>query len=80
MPEKENDNVIQLDDSFNVLDDILKKEPEASKPASKIGKFQEYLTQHKKIAILLAVLFGILIIAFLFLIGFLLTRETKMQR
>ena len=56
MPEKENDNVIQLDDSFNVLDDILKKEPEASKPASKIGKFQEYLTQHKKIAILLAVL------------------------
>ena len=80
MPEKENDNVIQLDDSFNVLDDILKKEPEASKPASKIGKFQEYLTQHKKIAILLAVLFGILIIAFLFLIGFLLTRETKMPQ
>ena len=39
MPEKENDNVIQLDDSFNVLDDILKKEHEESKPASKIGKF-----------------------------------------
>ena len=80
MPEKENDNVIQLDDNFNILDDILKKEPEAPKPESKIGKLQEYLTQHKKIAVLLAILFGILILAFIFLVGLLLTREAKMPQ
>ena len=80
MPEKENDNVIQLDANFNILDDILKKEPEAPKPESKIGKLQEYLTQHKKIAVLLAILFGILILAFIFLVGLLLTREAKMPQ
>ncbi|TLD85009.1 tetratricopeptide repeat protein [Helicobacter sp. MIT 11-5569] len=70
-------NVIQLDDNFNILDDILKKEPESQKPASKFAKLQDYFVKHKKIAVLLAFLFGLLLLAFIFLIGVLLTKEHK---
>ncbi|MDY3112894.1 MAG: tetratricopeptide repeat protein [Helicobacter sp.] len=71
MPEVENkDKVIQLDDSFNILDDILKKEPEKA-PESKFEKWQNYFATHKKIAILLGFLLGLLLLGIIFLIAFL---------
>ncbi|WP_300926600.1 hypothetical protein, partial [Helicobacter rodentium] len=70
MPEKEDNNqIIQLDDSFSVLDDILKKEPEATKPPSKLEKLLEFFNQHKKLSIILLVLLVFLLLGFIFLIG-----------
>lgn len=78
MPEKEDNNqIIQLDDSFSVLDDILKKEPEATKPPSKLEKLLEFFNQHKKLSIILLVLLVFLLLGFIFLIGLALTREVK---
>lgn len=67
MPQnQENNQVIQLDDNFGVLDDILKKEPQESKPQNKIEKLLEFFNQHKKISVILAVLFGFFILGFIF--------------
>ena len=78
MPQnQENNQVIQLDDNFGVLDDILKKEPQESKPQNKIEKLLEFFNQHKKISVILAVLFGFFILGFIFLIGLVLTREVQ---
>ena len=53
MPQnQENNQVIQLDDNFGVLDDILKKEPQESKPQNKIEKLLEFFNQHKKISVI----------------------------
>ncbi|WP_299546208.1 tetratricopeptide repeat protein [uncultured Helicobacter sp.] len=70
-------DIIQLDDNFNILDDILKKEEEPQKPESKIARLLEYFSKHKKTTALLLVLFGILLLAFIFLIGVLLTKDHK---
>lgn len=81
MPQnQENNQVIQLDDNFGVLDDILKKEPQESKPQNKIEKLLEFFNQHKKISVILAVLFGFFILGFIFLIGLVLTREVQLPQ
>ncbi|WP_297810544.1 tetratricopeptide repeat protein [uncultured Helicobacter sp.] len=78
MPEnQENNQVIQLDDNFSVLDDILKKEPEAPKPQSKLDKLLEFFNQHKKISVILAILLGFFILGFIFLIGWVLTHKVE---
>ena len=70
-------DVIQLDDNFNILDDILKKEAEPQKPEGKVAKLLEYFSQHKKIAAVLLFLLGLLLLAFIFLVGIFLTKEHK---
>ncbi len=74
---QEKNQVIQLDDNFSVLDDILKKEPKAPKPQSKFEKLLEFFSQHKKLSVILALLFALFLLGFIFLLGWILTHEVK---
>lgn len=69
--------VIQLDDNFGILDDIFKKEQEPKKPETKLEKLQDYFSKHKKTSIFLGFIFGLLILGFIFLVGFFLVKEKE---
>lgn len=71
-------DVIQLDDNFNVLDDILKKEEQPQNTEGKTAKLLDYLAQHKKVTAILVFLLGCLILVFIFLAGLFLTKDHKL--
>lgn len=71
---EDGDDVIQLDDSFNLLDDIL-RESEPKKPETRWTKIQEYFAERKKLLAFLVFLLGVLLLGFIYGIGMLLTQE-----
>ncbi len=84
-PEKEQrelkeEQVIQLDEGFNILDDILKKEPEEEKPKTRLDRFLEFLSEHKKTTIFLGFLFGALLIAIIYIVGLFLAKEVELPK
>ena len=72
--QEDDKQIIRLDDGFDILQDILKKE-EKPKQLSKFEKIQLFFKEHKKLAITLALLLGFLIILFIFLLGQFLSQE-----
>ena len=66
--QEDDKQIIRLDDGFDILQDILKKE-EKPKQLSKFEKIQLFFKERKKLAIALALLLGFLIILFIFLLG-----------
>ena len=72
--QEDDKQIIRLDDGFDILQDILKKE-EKPKQLSKFEKIQLFFKEHKKLAIALALLLGFLIILFIFLLGQFLSQE-----
>ena len=66
--QEDDKQIIRLDDGFDILQDILKKE-EKPKQLSKFEKIQLFFKERKKLAIALALLLGFLIIFFIFLLG-----------
>ena len=65
--QEDDKQIIRLDDGFDILQDILKKE-EKPKQLSKFEKIQLFFKERKKLAIALALLLGFLIIFFIFLL------------
>ena len=63
--QEDDKQIIRLDDGFDILQDILKKE-EKPKQLSKFEKIQIFFKEHKKTAIALAFLPGFLFILFIF--------------
>ena len=72
--QEDDKQIIRLDDGFDILQDILKKE-EKPKQLSKFEKIQLFFKERKKLAIALALLLGFLIIFFIFLLGQFLSQE-----
>lgn len=72
--QEDDKQIIRLDDGFDILQDILKKE-EKPKQLSKFEKIQLFFKERKKLAIALALLLGFLIILFIFLLGQFLSQE-----
>ena len=70
-------NVIQLDDEFDIFQDVVKKEetPKEEKPKSILEKLLKLSRRYKKITILVAFFFGVFLIAIIFLISHLLIKD-----
>ncbi len=79
MPSEESkENIIQLDDDFDIVRDILDKKSKEKKPTTKIEKILHFFNTHKKLSVILALLLGVLIVAFIFIMGSLFSKEEAM--
>ncbi|PZT48713.1 hypothetical protein B6S12_02400 [Helicobacter valdiviensis] len=73
------EQVIRLDDSFDILEDVLKKDPKPPKPKSFIDKLLDFIQTYKKLTIFLALLLGVLIVALIFVLALVFKEEVKPQ-
>ncbi|MCH5323487.1 MAG: tetratricopeptide repeat protein [Helicobacter sp.] len=81
-PNTQNNQIIQLDDNFDILQDVLKnkKEPqEPQKPSNPLDKLLDFFNKHKKISILAFFLLPIFLLALIFAIAHLF-KEEKIQQ
>ncbi|MDE5602357.1 MAG: tetratricopeptide repeat protein, partial [Helicobacter sp.] len=78
-PEDTKENIIQLDDDFDILRDVLEKEPKEEKPQTKIEKILHFFNTHKKLAAAFILFFSFFLLIVVFIFGFLLSKEPIIQ-
>ena len=71
------ENVIHLDDDFDIFQDVIKKDEEEEQKPSKLDKLLRFSRRHKILTAIAAFFFGVLLVTLIFLIAHLFKSEEK---